>query len=68
MWLHLLEINSSSVHTYILVCFIRNYYIGLLANNATIVTAKILLVLWTNTNMWYLAIKLAIPGVESPII
>ena len=35
MWLHLLEINSSSVHTYIFVCFIRNYYIGLLANNAT---------------------------------
>ena len=29
------RINSSSVHTYILVCFIRNYYIGLLANNAT---------------------------------
>ena len=24
MWLHLLEINSSSVHTYIFVCFIRN--------------------------------------------
>ena len=35
MWLHLLEINSSSVHTYICVCFIRNYYIGLLANNTT---------------------------------
>ena len=35
MWLHLLEINSSSVHAYILVCFIRNYYIGLLANNTT---------------------------------
>ena len=33
---HLPEINSSSVHTYIFVCFIRNYYyIGLLANNAT---------------------------------
>ena len=29
------RINSSSVHTYILVCFIRNYYIGLLANNTT---------------------------------
>ena len=29
------RINSSSVHTYIFVCFIRNYYIGLLANNAT---------------------------------
>ena len=25
MWLHLLEINSSSVHMYICVCFIRNY-------------------------------------------
>ena len=25
MWLHLLEINSSSVHMYILVCFIWNY-------------------------------------------
>ena len=36
MWLHLLEINSSSVHTYICVCFIRNYYyIGLLASNTT---------------------------------
>ena len=35
MWLHLLEINSSSVHTYIFVCFIRKDYIGLLANNAT---------------------------------
>ena len=29
------RINSSSVHTYIFVCFIQNYYIGLLANNAT---------------------------------
>ena len=29
---------------------------------SSIVTAKILLVLWTNTNMWYLAIKLTIPG------
>ena len=24
MWLHLLEINSTSVHTYIYACFIRN--------------------------------------------
>ena len=42
MWLHLLEINSSSVHTYICVCFIRNYYIGLLANNTTLITDRIL--------------------------
>ena len=35
---------------------------------SSIITAKILFVLWTNTNMWYLAIKLTVPGVESPII
>ena len=33
---------------------------------SSIVTAKILFVLWTNINV--IAIKLTIPGVESPII